>query len=992
MNELEQKTEVEKTTLNNPAEAINQNNQVESNPQTPTPFDLFLGRFYDIKSKKYRRGIVENTKEFPDNIVIKNVNDLIECAKYDHTAILFNDDIVVWGEDKHRIKNPTEQEIKEKGKLKKNYRDGKNYVKSNTLFIDVDNDNTENTDEWITPEKFNEMFNQYEYYIINSKSHNIDKTDSKGNIQKARPKFHAYFPLGTYVDKSDIFKNYLKKLTSNYPFFDQSLKDLGRFLYGNYNNLKNSFGIYNQGKSILHLLNTLSIKSVKKNKKEREKKLEKILNVENVCIGKRHYTLIEKGLDLFYQGYNTPELLYPLLVEINNRFETPKEIKPIDEKNPTNEIFDIIKWIIENHPDTYKNGENTFYYTPESIYTYFEDRGYIRCRNNNGNMVYDIKNQTFIPEKSLKQETTKHLCRFWSDEYEKSNISLFWLGDDFNNTNNPFYVIDYRPDLITGKTDINKNGCFIFNTFRGFNAKPIDKKTDCSVIYNHIKNRLCSDNENHYTYFLDWIANLIQKPADYCGTEIILKSKTQGTGKSLFAENFLGERIIGENFSYIGNNEIATDKYTSLLENKVLINFDEVGANDKSQTHSDNIKSIITAKTRSQRFMRQDPVNVPNFLHLITTTNKDWAKRVEISDRRTFMPKMLEERLTPQEADNFIQAIKSDDVCNQFMYDMANRDISKSKLDFPPYSEVLDDQKLQSLDSFNKFLLDLLTGNITTKGINIYDYDFNRFAILKHDFKDLYVNYSKGSNYSKSMAGVEIEKRLREIFGDMIEYNIHLDINAKKYRNIDIPITGKRDRQYCFIFFKDDAEDFLSFAPMYKERFLAVLAVKKDLFLLENIVEQNANCEVRRPSHIATSQNSIYEAGNKTPSNNTARLPKNQQSVRQEEPENIINFASPAPKSNISTQKENTDMNEKTKEKRNYTMPYYDDAESSETSSFGGNSVSKTIDDEPSYVECFMEGRDYLEELEKTIEKHDDKEPPVNDDIEKEIEKLLEAF
>jgi hypothetical protein len=881
-----QTSEVEQTTLNNPPET-------ELKEKPPTPFDLYIGYVYDFPKREYRKGIVENSKIFTEKHTIKSIEGLLEYAKYDHSTILFNDDIIVYGKDKRRIKNPTKQELEEKGKLKKNYRDGKNYNKSNALFIDVDNDFTENENDWITPEKFIKKFKQYEFYIINSKSHNIEKKDNNGTIQKPRPKFHAYFPLGTYIDNADVFINYLKKLTDNYSFFDQNLKDKARFLYGNNNNLKNSFGKHNQGKNILNLLNTLDVKSGKSGKKETTK-TDRIINqkeIESVGIGKRHYTLKEKGLELFYMGYNTMELLYPYLLKINEGFNPPKEINV----NEPNEITDIINWIIDKHPDTYKNGENTYYYTPKSIYTFFENRGYIRCRNNNGNEIYDTKNQTYVPEKSLKQETTKHLCKFWYDEYSKSNISLFWLGDDFNNADNPYYTIDYRPDLQVGKTNVKKKECFIFNTFNGFKAKPIDTKTDCGVIYNHIKHRLCSDNETHYTYFLNWIANLIQNPAKYCGTEIILKSKTQGTGKGIFAEIFLGEKIIGDSFSYIGNNEIANDKFTSLLENKILINFDEVGAQDKSQTHSDNIKSMITARTRTQRFMKKDPVDVPNYLHLITTTNKDWAKRVELSDRRTFMPKMTELRMTPDEATEFLQAVENENLCNQFMYDMSVSDLSNVKLDFPPYSEVLNDQKIQSLDLFNKFILNLFSGHIYISKydkINVYDFDDNHIAITKHDFREIFCKYNQNKY---TMAGTEIEKRLKETFGDNIKYNTTIDANAAKYRSkIEgcIPVKQKSNRLECFIFIKETKNEDRqgSFSSVYADILNSCVDLKGS-FSFTNIIN---NCGVAAcvdTPHIVKTH--IENLNKNTLTLSTQSTQNNQpEDTKNEKPKEVLKFAS----------------------------------------------------------------------------------------------------
>jgi hypothetical protein len=53
------------------------------------------------------------------------------------------------------------------------------------------------------------------------------------------------------------------------------------------------------------------------------------------------------------------------------------------------------------------------------------------------------------------------------------------------------------------------------------------------------------------------------------------------------------------------------------------------------------------------------------------------------------------------------------------------------------------------------------------------------------------------------------------------------------------------------------------------------------------------------------------------------------------------------------------------------------------------NNKSKTTDNEPNYVECFMEGGDYLEELEKTIEKHDE---DYYNKLDRELEELKKKY
>jgi hypothetical protein len=62
----------------------------------------------------------------------------------------------------------------------------------------------------------------------------------------------------------------------------------------------------------------------------------------------------------------------------------------------------------------------------------------------------------------------------------------------------------------------------------------------------------------------------------------------------------------------------------------------------------------------------------------------------------------------------------------------------------------------------------------------------------------------------------------------------------------------------------------------------------------------------------------------------------------------------------------------KTMEQRTYTMPYYDDTPLSEKSSMAGdkqtNDKASIPNNEPDYIECFLEGKNYVDELDKSIE------------------------
>ena len=62
-----------------------------------------------------------------------------------------------------------------------------NFMSSNVVVMDLDNDHTENPDEWIDEKLLEEVFDDVSFAIATSRNH-LKKKDGKA----ARPRFHIY--------------------------------------------------------------------------------------------------------------------------------------------------------------------------------------------------------------------------------------------------------------------------------------------------------------------------------------------------------------------------------------------------------------------------------------------------------------------------------------------------------------------------------------------------------------------------------------------------------------------------------------------------------------------------------------------------------------------------------------------------------------------------------------------------------------------------------
>ena len=109
---------------------------------------------------------------------------------------------------------------------KGNRRSNDNFIESDVIPMDIDNDHSDNPDDWITEEKMEELFGSIDYVLAPSRHHMLPK-DGKSE----RPRYHAYFPIEKCTDAKQ-YTSMKVAIQKAYPFFDDNALDAARFLFG----------------------------------------------------------------------------------------------------------------------------------------------------------------------------------------------------------------------------------------------------------------------------------------------------------------------------------------------------------------------------------------------------------------------------------------------------------------------------------------------------------------------------------------------------------------------------------------------------------------------------------------------------------------------------------------------------------------------------------------------------------------------------------------
>ena len=155
-------------------------------------------------------------------------------------------------------------------KFKNNHRANDNFLKSNSIMLDFDN-------EALPIDEFNNKYKDIEYYLATSKSHNKEKSG------KIEPRYHIYLPI-PMIESKEKYSLMIKATQIYFETADEACKDVSRFFYGN----KESQCLYNNGKCILYFI--LGIYQNLKKKKETQNVKYEYQALSNYDVGYNDYT------------------------------------------------------------------------------------------------------------------------------------------------------------------------------------------------------------------------------------------------------------------------------------------------------------------------------------------------------------------------------------------------------------------------------------------------------------------------------------------------------------------------------------------------------------------------------------------------------------------------------------------------------------------------------------------------------------------------------
>lgn len=168
-----------------------------------------------------------------------------------------------------------------------------------------------------------------------------------------------------------------------------------------------------------------------------------------------------------------------------------------------------------------------------------------------------------------------------------------------------------------------------WNLWKGFKTKAVAGDT---AHFTTLLNALCDDQQDCVEYLLDYLAHMVQKPAELPEVAVVMRGP-QGAGKGTLMKT-VGS--FTDNYKHLSSTRDLTGNFNGHLVDAFIVFADEaVWGGDK--VAEGQLKTMITERSTYINEKHKSAVSVQNYIRLFVASNEEWAVPVGEGDRRYFV-------------------------------------------------------------------------------------------------------------------------------------------------------------------------------------------------------------------------------------------------------------------------------------------------------------------------------------------------------------------
>ncbi|MDI1309398.1 MAG: DUF5906 domain-containing protein [Methylotenera sp.] len=283
--------------------------------------------------------------------------------------------------------------------------------------------------------------------------------------------------------------------------------------------------------------------------------------------------------------------------------------------------------------------------------------------------------------------------------------------------------IELNPNVTTARC---------LNLWHGLSVTP--KQGEYGLIDKFILEVICSESKEIFIYIWNWLAHMVQRPAEKPGISLILIGG-QGIGKGTFAVKLFGG-LFADHFLHLQTAAAITGDFNQSLESSFNLFVDEAVVNNDRKA-ANVLKAIETEHRLHVNPKFQASRQIESYHRIIYASNNEHAAYVEFDDRRKVALHVSSahkgdwdywDRLDKQIDNGGLEA---------FAHALLNTDISQFQVRNKPNTGELLKQKIASLDDFSRWWFDRLSMGAQTKFTNDWE-NFASTASLHGDYLDFH--------------------------------------------------------------------------------------------------------------------------------------------------------------------------------------------------------------------------------------------------------------
>lgn len=291
-----------------------------------------------------------------------------------------------------------------------------------------------------------------------------------------------------------------------------------------------------------------------------------------------------------------------------------------------------------------------------------------------------------------------------------------------------------------------------YNLWKGFGCEA--RPGNCSLFLAHMKENVCSNNDQYYDYLLNWMARCVQRPDTPGEVAVILRGR-MGTGKGVFVKGF--GSLWGRHFLQITDSKHLIGSFNAHLRDCVVLFADEAFyAGDKK--HEAILKGLVTEETIMIEAKGVDAEASPNFVHLIMASNSDWVVPAGADERRYFVLDISDVRMQDKAYFKAIRTEMDNGGREALLHMLMSRDITGFEVRHFPQTAALQDQKILSLDQDEVWWYEKLTD-----GRILRHQDSWPESVTKNDLQRDYLNWCDQQKVMRRMSPVAMRRFLKKV-------------------------------------------------------------------------------------------------------------------------------------------------------------------------------------------------------------------------------------